>query len=64
METVGSEQEVWKLLFFATFITLHIFIEVYYLIKMIQIPILIFCCLATVDKILVTVAKVAQKSGF
>ena len=31
---------------------------------MIQIPILIFCCLATVDKILVTVAKVAQKSGF
>ena len=26
METVGSEQEVWKLLFFATFITLHIYI--------------------------------------
>ena len=38
METAGSKQVVWKLLFFATFITLHISIDVYYLTQMIRIP--------------------------
>ena len=41
-----------------------IFTDIVYLIKMTRMLYIKFCCLLSVDKSLVTVAKVAEKGGF